>query len=233
MGYDATCTLRFDGRTERGTAWLEHTDLIFRGPNRLVIPLKDVSEARADGGTLHIRFGGKRAAFDIGEAAAKWAQRITNPPSRLHKLGVKAGMRVALVGIDDAQFERELAACGAVVSHRAPAAAGMVEVVFYAAHKRADLDRLQSLSRVIVTDGAVWILRPKGRPEITESDTMAAGKKAGLVDVKVVSFSDTHSAEKYVIPRHARPRRPAAAALNGVAKRARPRRSSSLSPRRS
>jgi hypothetical protein len=30
---------------------------------------------------------------------------------------------------------------------------------------------------------------------------MRAGKRAGLVDIKVVSFSATHSAEKYVIPR--------------------------------
>jgi hypothetical protein len=29
---------------------------------------------------------------------------------------------------------------------------------------------------------------------------MAAGKAAGLVDVKVVGFSETLSAEKYVIP---------------------------------
>jgi hypothetical protein len=29
---------------------------------------------------------------------------------------------------------------------------------------------------------------------------MAAGKAAGLVDVKVVSFSSTHTAEKFVIP---------------------------------
>jgi hypothetical protein len=29
---------------------------------------------------------------------------------------------------------------------------------------------------------------------------LAAGKQAGLVDVKVVSFSDTHTAEKFVIP---------------------------------
>ena len=34
---------------------------------------------------------------------------------------------------------------------------------------------------------------------------MAAGKQAGLVDVKVVSYSDTHSAEKYVIPVARRP----------------------------
>jgi hypothetical protein len=48
--------------------------------------------------------------------------------------------------------------------------------------------------------GALWVVRPKGRREITESDVMAAGKAAGLVDVKVVSFSDTHTAEKFVIP---------------------------------
>ena len=39
MGHDASCTLTFDGRTSRGTAWLEHKDLVFRGPPRLAIPL--------------------------------------------------------------------------------------------------------------------------------------------------------------------------------------------------
>ena len=49
-------------------------------------------------------------------------------------------------------------------------------------------------------DGAIWVVRPKGRQEITEQDTMAAGKAAGLVDVKVVGFSETHTAEKFVVP---------------------------------
>ena len=35
---------------------------------------------------------------------------------------------------------------------------------------------------------------------ITEMEVMKAGKAAGLVDVKVVRYSDTHTAEKYVIP---------------------------------
>ena len=48
--------------------------------------------------------------------------------------------------------------------------------------------------------------RPKARKDITEAETMAAGKRAGLVDVKVVSFSDTHTAEKFVIPVAKRPR---------------------------
>jgi hypothetical protein len=34
---------------------------------------------------------------------------------------------------------------------------------------------------------------------------MRAGQAAGLVDVKVVSFSATHTAEKFVIPLRARP----------------------------
>jgi hypothetical protein len=55
---------------------------------------------------------------------------------------------------------------------------------------------------------APWTLRvairPKGSPAISESEVMASGKDAGLVDVKVVSFSATHTAEKFVIPRSAR-----------------------------
>ena len=43
------------------------------------------------------------------------------------------------------------------------------------------------------------MIRPKGVKTITEADTMAAGKAAGLVDVKVVKFSETHTAEKFVI----------------------------------
>ena len=59
---------------------------------------------------------------------------------------------------------------------------------------------MHALSKQIEPDGAVWVVRPKGSPDITEAETMAAGKRAGLVDVKVVSFSETHTAEKFVIP---------------------------------
>ena len=43
------------------------------------------------------------------------------------------------------------------------------------------------------------MVRPKGRPEISEAAVMAAGA-AGLVDVKVVSVSASDTAEKFVIP---------------------------------
>jgi hypothetical protein len=41
---------------------------------------------------------------------------------------------------------------------------------------------------------------PKGQKQITENDVLGAGRKSGLKDVKVVGFSPTHTALKFVIP---------------------------------
>src|SRR6185503_8245256 len=101
MGYDATCKLTLEGRTFRGTAVLEQKELRFRGDVRLVIPLSLVEAVEARDGDLSITFGGRQAVFGLGADAGKWARRISNPPSRAGKLGIKPGMRAALVGLDD------------------------------------------------------------------------------------------------------------------------------------
>jgi hypothetical protein len=46
----------------------------------------------------------------------------------------------------------------------------------------------------------VWVVWPKGRKELREDDVRAAGGPAGLVDVKVMAFSDTLSGLKMVVP---------------------------------
>jgi hypothetical protein len=193
-----------------GTAWLEQKDLVFRGPERLVIPLTTIKTATAAGDVLRVRFGSRQAEFQIGRDAAKWAGRITNPPSRLDKLGVKPGMSVALVNVDDDGFLKDLRKLGARVTRPAPAAATKLrdlDLIFLGATRRAALERLARLRASIQPAGAIWVVRPKGQQSITEAETMAAGKRAGLVDIKVVSFSDTHTAEKFVIPVASRPRR--------------------------
>ena len=200
MGYDASCKLTIDGKTSQGTAWLEHKDLVFRGSTRVAIPLASITSATAENGTLHVRFGKRSADFAIGAAAPKWASRIMNPPSRLDKLGIKTGMSIALVGISDPTLSAEVEQRGARVVKGVPRSGRAVDVIFYEANERTALERLGTLRRLIQPAGAVWIVRPKGRTEITEAETMAAGKRAGLVDVKVVSFSDTYTAEKFVIP---------------------------------
>jgi len=47
---------------------------------------------------------------------------------------------------------------------------------------------------------ALWVVYPKGQKSITETDVIGAGRKAGLKDVKVVGFSASHTALKFVIP---------------------------------
>ncbi len=213
MGYDAACTIRVDGQTARGTAWLEHKDLVFRGPFRVAVPLDRIARATAAGGTLVVEFEGKALELDLGEpAAARWCQRITKPPSRLDKLGVKPGMRVAIVNLPDAAFREELAHAGATILSR-PAAG--TDALFFGAAKPGDLERLAALKGALQPAGALWIVRRKGKTDVSERESMAAGKRAGLVDVKVVSFSDTHTAEKYVIPvaKRARPGRPSSPSL--------------------
>jgi len=72
--------------------------------------------------------------------------------------------------------------------------------IFFGATTASDLERLETLKTMMKPNAALWVIRPKGRPEISEMVVMAAGSAAGLVDVKVVRFSSTHTAEKFVIP---------------------------------
>jgi len=211
MGYDAECDVRLDGQTASAKAVLEQKDLVLRGPLRLSIPLARISEATASDGWLRVRFDGRLAEISLGPAAQKWAQRITNPPSRLAKLGVKEGVRILLVGAVEEAFVEELRAAGATALRRMGRGTPAFDVIFLAVERPESLEQLEALASKIVPSGAIWTLRAKGQRAVTEADTMSAGKRAGLVDVKVVSFSDTLTAEKFVIPVAKRPRASAAA----------------------
>lgn len=118
--------------------------------------------------------------------------------SRIEKLGVKKGSDVLVLGIEgDTPFMTELRDAGAAVRTSGQSAADMIFATF--AH-RDDLRRLARLVPRLRAEGALWTLRPKGSKDLTESEMMRAGQEAGLVDVKVVSFSDVLTAEKFVIP---------------------------------
>jgi len=118
--------------------------------------------------------------------------------SRLDKLGVKPGARIAVVGLDDAGFLAELRGrTSAVASGRVPKAA---DLIFIYMDRTADLPRLEKARRAIAPNGAVWVIWPKGRKAFREDDVRAFGPTAGLVDIKVVAFSETLSGLKLVVP---------------------------------
>jgi hypothetical protein len=198
MGAEAKCTFTFGKMRAEGKALLETDALVFRGGDvRLSVPYKQMSKVDASAGALRVTFPDGTAVFAIGDAAPKWAAKILNPPSRVDKLGVKASHVVLVLGVEDAQFTRELRNRGARVVTKP---GGQADVIFYAAATRAALDKLGPLQKHLKRDGAIWVIRPRGVAAITEADVMKAGKMAGLVDVKVARFSDTHTAEKFVIP---------------------------------
>ena len=74
------------------------------------------------------------------------------------------------------------------------------ESVFLGAQRTGDLARMDRCRTNLAQDGALWVVYPKGRQDITRGDVMKAGKMAGLVDVKIVKFSESHTALKFVIP---------------------------------
>src|SRR5262245_36708274 len=198
MGAEAKCTATFGGRTAEGKALLETDELIFRGGDiKLSIPYKSVLRLDARDGVLHVSWPEGKVALQLGPAAVKWADKIRNPPSRIEKLGVRAGQRILFVGLRDSTLREEIETHGAIVMSRGTEAA---DIIFVAANERADLDRLVTVQKFLKRDGAIWVIRPKGSAAITEADVMKGGKAAGLVDVKVVRFSETHTAEKFVIP---------------------------------
>ncbi len=198
MGAEAKCRVTVGRTTADGKALLETDELIFRGGDlRLSIPYSTISAVDAKDGVLRVTSPDGIASFELGDAAVKWADKIRNPPRRIDKLGIKAGQRVLLVGLRDATFHEEIKTCGATVLARGTEPA---DAIFLAAHDRGDLDRLVTLQKFLAPAGAIWVIRPKGSAAISEADVMKAGKAAGLVDVKVVRFSDTHTAEKFVIP---------------------------------
>lgn len=185
-------------RRVAGVARLENDVLIFRGSQRIAISRKDISRALARDHLLEVHHGGGIFVLDLGEkAAARWAEEIRSPKTRIQKLGVKDGQKVVVLGVEDAVFLAELAQVGATVLVRPAKSA---DAIFVGISHRQGLSRLAKLAGHIVAEGCIWVVRPKGSHEITERDVMAAGKAAGLVDVKVVAFSPTLTAEKFVIP---------------------------------
>src|SRR5437763_1309872 len=99
MGAEAKCTARAKGKIASGTARLETDLLQFRGGDlRLSIPFKSITKISADGGTLAVTAADGAVAFDLGPAAARWANKIQHPPSRLDKIGVKPDWRASAIG---------------------------------------------------------------------------------------------------------------------------------------
>ncbi len=198
MGNEVKCTAWLGKQKSEGKALLETSEILFRGEFRLKIPFSTIKSAKAVDGELRLQTAEGTAVFELGAAAEKWRDRILHPKSRIEKLGVKPGAKVSLLGEFDPDFLNELGKLTKSVNKGKVAADS--EWIFFAADSKEGLSALPRLSKSLKGAAALWIVYPKGQKHITENDVLAAGRKAGLKDVKVVGFSATHTALKFVIP---------------------------------
>ena len=198
MGNEAICKVHFDKQQSEGKVLLETSEILFRGDFRLKIPFSTVKSAKVVDGELRLQTAEGLAVFHLGSAAEKWCDKILHPKSRIEKLGVKPGGRVSLLGEFEPEFLREVAGLTKTVSRGKVAADA--DCIFFAVDSKADFAGLPKTAKAMRGAAALWIVYPKGQKRITENDVLSAGRKVGLKDVKVVGFSATHTALKFVIP---------------------------------
>ena len=190
MGYNVTCRCTLAGQTSEGRAELETDFLQFRSTDfrfKVLLPNLQVRPLAED---LEIQFDRETALLHLGEkAVAKWADKILNPPTLLAKLGIKPDSVICKRG--------EVAwLTGIAVSGTLPGA----DLIFLGVGEKSGLQAVPEIAGGMRRTAALWIVYPKGRTEIREIDVIDAGRHSGLKDVKVVRFSDTATALKFVVP---------------------------------
>ncbi len=119
--------------------------------------------------------------------------------SLMDKLGVKPTSIVSVIGVKDESFWQQLIDSGAdAIKGRLHKES---DLIFFAADSLIDLEKLPRLKTYLVPNGAIWAVSLKGKAaKIRDVDVIEAAKRSGLVDNKVVSFSETHTSLRLVIP---------------------------------
>jgi len=137
-------------------------------------------------------------------------ERVYTTPL-LDKLGVRPGMRIAIVGalhddLDEAAgFRNELLDRTSDIADGRPKPDS--DLVFLAADSTDELTVLASLRPRLRPTGAVWVVSRKGKAAtLRDVEVIAAAREHGLVDNKVVAFSPARTALRLVIPVALRPR---------------------------
>ena len=132
----------------------------------------------------------------------------------LDKLGVRPGMRVAIVGDledDDEEPDEGRRFTERLHDRTSDVTIGPPEpdtdLVFLAADSTAELQALGRLRARLRPAGAVWVVSRKGRAAtLRDVEVIAAAREHGLIDNKVVAFSARRTALRLVIPVALRPR---------------------------
>lgn len=198
MGNEILCRASLGTKRSDGKALLESDHVLFRGDFRCKIFFRDLAKVAARNGTLTLGSPEGELRLELGDKAAIWSEKILHPKSRAEKFGLKAGNQVAVINLSDPEFETELTK--SAVAMVSASGKSPCDFVFLGAQQPEELTRICDIVPRLKERGALWIVYPKGQSRIPESGVILAGRAAGLKDVKVVAFSPTLTALKFVRP---------------------------------
>ena len=121
--------------------------------------------------------------------------------SLVDKLGIKPGMRIAILGAPHG-FRAALGALPDGVTVTATPRGTLPFVHFFTKQRSLLEKRFPALKRALAQDGALWVSWPKKSSgvatDLTEDVVRAVALAGGLVDVKVCAVDETWSGLKLV-----------------------------------
>lgn len=174
----------------------------FSGGRRGEVPYSKIEVLATARGLLKLRVDGALMEFPLGDKVDRIAAKVRRPPTLMDKLGVTPGLVVAVVGVEAKAFVVELAKVAPEAVRGEPRRP--VDLLFLGVRGRDELDRVAEMVGHVKVDGGLWVVYPKGRRDLRESDVLAAGRAAGLKDVKVARVSQELTALRFVRPPDAR-----------------------------
>lgn len=202
MGHELVAPVRHrtaDGEDVRGNARIlvESDEVILRGEVKARLRREHITGVSARGGVVTIRHRDGVTTLTLHADASAFVERLLQPAkSRLDKMGIAPASTIALLHCRDGTFRLELAAHKVSVVERQGSHALVVLFVESADH----LSRVGTAGARLPADGALWVVHPKGPGGVRDTDIFAVARGAGLTYTKVARFSDTHTAEKLVVP---------------------------------
>ncbi len=136
-------------------------------------------------------------------------ERVYTAPL-LDKLGIRPGMRVAIVGDLDEDPEAPVIRA-ALADRTSDVTQGEpkpdTDVILLLADSTDDLAILSDLRARIRPNGGIWVVSRKGKAAtMRDVEVMAAAREHDLIDNKVVAFSAARTSIRLVIPVALRPK---------------------------
>lgn len=170
----------------------------FSGGRRGEVPYSKIQVVATAKGILKLRVDGAMMEFPLGTKVDRIAAKVRKPPTLMDKLGVTSNLSCAVVNIEAKAFLLELAQANP--DHRTGSPARPVDLLFLGVRGRDELDRIAAMVDRVKPDGGLWVVYPKARRDLRESDILEHGRAAGLKDIKVARVSPTLTALKFMRP---------------------------------